>query len=125
VVREAVMTLGRRPVLRRVRVWIAGAHAESGADRLRATDRAHGPRFRRLREVRDVHRAHAQLAVSEARRVDARYVAEEGEDPRLVEDHPVLHAITQGFDARLGVRREVLDDVSVAPAALVLQRLGE
>ena len=64
--------------------------------------------------------------VAHARRVHpAESSAMNDEDVRLVEDHPVLHAVAERFDARAGVRREVLDDLAVRPAALVLQRLRQ
>ena len=57
--------------------------------------------------------------------MDAVGVAEEGEDGRLVERHPVLDAIAQVRREERGVVAEPAHDLRVGEAAAVLQRLRQ
>ena len=72
-----------------------------------------------------MHCAHSCGPIANARRVNPRDVAKEGEHPRFVEHHPVLYAVTKRLDARLSVGREVTDNFAIRPASFVLERLGQ
>ena len=63
--------------------------------------------------------------VLDARRVHAGAVPEPRGAPRLVQRRPVLHPVGQCRVHLRGVVDEPVDDRAVAPAALVLQLLGE
>jgi len=57
--------------------------------------------------------------------VEADAIAHHGEDQRLVEDHPALHAVAEGLSHDVGVICEAPGGVAVRPAAGVFQGLGE
>ena len=63
--------------------------------------------------------------VLQPRRMDAVGVAEEGEDGRLVERHPILDTVAQARREQRGVVGEPAHDLRVGEAAAVLQRLGQ
>ena len=66
---------------------------------------------------------HRELAIVNSRRMHAEHVAEHGENPRLVERHPMLHAIAEVFRAYLGIVAEVFRDFAIGPSAHLLEHL--
>ncbi len=56
---------------------------------------------------------------------DAAPVADVGEDGRLVERHPLLHAVAVPFEHQVRVVSEPVGDRAVRPTAEVLERLGQ
>ena len=73
--------------------------------------------------VEDGHLAEHVVLV--ARRVQAVQVAEQPDDPGLVDRQPPAHAVAVRVEARRRVLGEALDRVAVAPAAVVLERLRQ
>ncbi len=63
--------------------------------------------------------------VTQPRRMDAVGMAEEGEDGRLVERHPILDTVAQVRREQRGVVGEPAHDLRVGEAAAVLQRLRQ
>jgi len=49
----------------------------------------------------------------------AAVVAQHGGAPRLVQGDPVLHAVAEAVEAKVGVGGEVVDDLGVEPAVLL------
>ena len=76
-----------------------------------------------LREVDDVAGPHRELAIVNPGRMDAEHVAEDGENPRLVERHPMLDAIAEVLRADGGIVAEVSRGVAIGPSAEVLEHL--
>jgi len=98
-------------------------HAECGCQPSRRAVRANRAHRQPLREVDDVAGLHREPAIVNPWRMDAEHVAEHGENPRLVERHPMLHAIAEVLRAHLGIVAEVFRDLAIGPSAHVLDHL--
>ena len=72
-----------------------------------------------------VGHADRRRPVTQPRRMDAVGMAEEGEDGRLVERHPILDSVAQLRCEQGGVVGEPADDLRVGEAAAVLQHLWQ
>src|SRR5262249_13153184 len=78
-----------------------------------------------LREVHRVRGAQEGVRLAPAGRVDAHQVAARREDVRLVEDHPVRHAVAERPHHQLAELSEAARQVAIRPAARVLERLRQ
>src|SRR5205085_11324426 len=78
-----------------------------------------------VREQHVVDRSQRAAEILLARRVESVCVAEDSVYPRLVDRAPALDAVAVGVEARARVLGERVDDVGVAPAAVVLERLRQ
>ena len=74
-----------------------------------------------VREQQMVHDLDRGSEILDARRVQSELVAEEADDPGLVDRHPARNAVAEGLESRTGVLCEALDRVALAP----VERLRE
>src|SRR5262249_56073798 len=98
-------------------------HAESGSDLQFWIDSFDCLECLALGDVDDMRCAHAVVKIVSRGSVNAPSVAKESENPGLIENAPVLNAIAEGFDDKLGVVDETRGKVAVGPAAGVFEGL--
>src|SRR5205085_11480935 len=102
-VSERMRALGGFAVLFRFGGRLAMRHAEGRADFKLRVDGFHSAKRLALRNVHHVRGAHALDKVLTGRRMNAPSVAQEREDPRLIEDAPMLDAVTESARDDFGV----------------------
>src|SRR5262249_46747695 len=103
--------------------WFAIGHAECGTDLQFWIDGFDCLECLALGNVDDVSGAHAIAEAVARGSVNAPSVAEESENPGLIENAPVLNAITEGFDDNLCVVGEAASKIAIGPTAGVFEGL--
>ena len=124
---EAVPSLGSVAIFLRAGILrMYRRHRKRGADRFGIVPAlANRADPESLREVHDMGGVQRLPRLVAAGRVHAGQIAQDRENPRLVEHHPVFHAIAQPIGDDRGVVGEMLRGVAIRPSARIFERLRQ
>src|SRR5437899_5152981 len=114
---ERVSAVGGLAILFRFGGRLAMRHAEGGANFKFGVDGLDGAKSLALRNVHHMGGAHALDEIRARRRVNAPSITQKREDPRLIEDAPMLDAVAQRARDDFGVFSEAASQIAIGPAS--------
>src|SRR5215467_9495901 len=100
-------------------------HAEGRANIELGVHRFDGAERLALRNTHHMRGAHAVNEIVTSRGMNPPPIAKKGEDPRLIENAPMLDTVAEGARDDFGVFREAAGQVAIRPASRVFQLLRQ